>query len=153
MASFSCFTAGSVEEVVPLTLAVCLEDVSVLLLRGGLADGFLVKARGPVGGARSEADFGGGLRDRGSLEDRGGVRVRVRAEVWSLRGERDRERRDGGSSAVFVNSSYTCLGGAPEHQPRRDLCFSLLLFRSLSLLSLIPSCSTSLCLRAPLSCE
>lgn len=107
MASFPCFTAGSVDEVAPLTLAVGLEDVSVLL-RGGLDDdGFLVKARGPVGGARSEADFEGGLRDRGSLVDRGGVRVRVRAEVCSLRGERDRERRDGGSSAVLVRPPRT----------------------------------------------
>ena len=153
MASFSCFAAGSVEEVVPLTLAVGLESLSVLLLGGCLDDEFLVKARGPVGGARSEAGLEGGLRDRGTLEDRGGVRVRVRAEVCSLRGERDRERRDGGSSAVLVSPPHTYLRGAPMHQPRRDLCFSLLLLRSLSLLSLIPSRSASLGLRAPLSRE
>ena len=130
-----------------------LESLSVLLLGGCLDDGFLVKARGPVGGARSEAGFEGGLRDRGTLEDRGGVRVRVRAEVCSLRGERDRERRDGGSSAVLVSPPHTYLRGAPIHQPRRDLCLSLLLLCSLSLLSLIPSRSASLGLRAPLSRE
>lgn len=82
----------------PLVLAVGLEEVSAVG-GAGLAGGFLVEARGPVGGARSPAGFEGGLRERGGLEDRGGVRVRVRAEVWSLRGERERERRDGGSSA------------------------------------------------------
>lgn len=89
------------EEVVPLVLALGLEEVSVA--GGGLDGGCLVEARGPVGGARSLAGFEGGLRDRGGLEDRGGVRVRVRAEVWSLRGERERERRDGGSSAAIVS--------------------------------------------------
>ena len=91
---------------VPLTLAVGLEDVSVLLGGGLDDDALLAKARGPVGGARSEAGFEGGLRDRGFLVDRGGVRVRVRVEVCSLRGERDRDRRDGGSSATLVNSAY-----------------------------------------------
>ena len=91
------------EEVVPLVLVRGLEAVSALLGGGGLDDGFLVEARGPVGGARSLAGFEGGLRDRGGLVDRGGVRVRVRAEVCSRRGERERERRDGGSSVALVN--------------------------------------------------
>ena len=97
---------GSVEEVAPLGLEVGLEAVSALGgAGGGLEDGFLVEARGPVGGARSVTGFEGGLRDRGRLVDRGGVRVRVRVEVWSLRGERERERerRDGGSSVALVS--------------------------------------------------
>ena len=69
--------------------------------RGGLDGGFLAEARGPVGGARSVAGFEGGLRDRSGLEGGGGVRVRVRVEAWSFRGERD--RRDGGSSATRVS--------------------------------------------------
>lgn len=57
--------------------------------------------RGPVGGAVGRVGcFGGGLMDLGGLEERGGVRVRVRVEVGSLRGEADRllMRLDGGSS-------------------------------------------------------
>ena len=98
------------EGVVPFTLVVGLEEVSVVV-EGGLDGGFLVEARGPVGGARSLAGFEGGLRDRGGLEDGGGVRVRVRvrAEVLSLRGERERERRDEGSSAANVSLANTCL--------------------------------------------
>lgn len=118
-------------EIVPLVLVEDLGNGSAVE-RGGLDGGGLVVARGPVGGARSLTAFEGGLRDRADLDDRGGVRVRVRVEVWSFRGER--ERRDGGSS-------------------RRDLCFSRLLLRSLSLLSLAPSRSSSLCLRPPLSLE
>ena len=67
--------------------------------RGGLDAGGLVVARGPVGGARSLAGFEAGLRERAGLDERGGVRVRVRVEVGSFRGER--ERRDGGSSAAL----------------------------------------------------
>ncbi len=88
----------------PLVLVAGLGEESAVG-RGGLDGGILVEARGPVGGARSVAGFEGGLRDRGGFEDGGGVRVRVRLEVWSLRGER--ERRDGGSSAALVSLPRT----------------------------------------------
>ena len=62
MASFACAVRGSAEGLVPLTLAAGLEEVSAA--GGGALDGgFLVKARGPVGGARSLVGFEGGLRD------------------------------------------------------------------------------------------
>ena len=91
----------------PLTLAAGLEEVSSAGGGGALDGGFLVKARGPVGGARSLVGFEGGLRDRNGLEDRGGVRVRVRPDVCSLRGERERERRDGTSSVALVRLPRT----------------------------------------------
>jgi len=85
---------------------------------GDLEDegGGLVKPRGPVRGAparsRSGADFGGGLRDLVPLDDRGGVRVRVRVGAWSLREEAERlrgrsGRRDGGSSTFRFNEGLS----------------------------------------------
>ena len=71
---------GAFDEEVPLVLVACSGEVSTVG-RGGLDDGCLVKARGPVGGTRSLAGFEGGLRDRGALEWRVGVRVRVRVDV------------------------------------------------------------------------
>ena len=73
----------------------------------GLVGAGLVALRGPVGGAegrgRSVVGFEGGLGERVRLDVRGGVRVRVRVDVWSFRGEAERlrgrsGRRDGGSS-------------------------------------------------------
>lgn len=92
-------------EVVPLALVEVLGNGSAVE-RGGLDGGGLVVARGPVGGARSLTAFEGGLRDRAGLDDRGGVRVRVRVEVWSFRGER--ERRDGGSSTALGQVFRNC---------------------------------------------
>ena len=78
------------------------EDV---LAGGGAFEGAALVERGPVGGARSVGVFERGLRGGMGLEARGGVWVRVRVEVWSCRGER--ERRDAGSSVV--TSSHLAL--------------------------------------------
>ena len=120
---------------------------------GGLEDGggegedrgAFCEERGPVGGAVGRVGcFGGGLMDLGSLEERGGVRVRVRVEVGSLRGEADRllGRLDGGSSGCGVSSAVHKLVDT-VHSPRLGLCLCLLLLLSLSFLSLTPFRSPS----------
>ena len=93
--------------VVPLVFGTALGPESVVVVGwGALEGGFRIRARGPVGGARSCVGREGGGRDRGCcLDDRGGVRVRVRVEACSLRGERERERRDGCSSAASKRSA------------------------------------------------
>lgn len=111
---------------------------------GGAFEGGALAERGPVGGARLE----GGLGDRGGLDGRGGERARGRVVVWSFRGERERSSASSGSALAV---SFSCLESV--YQPRRDRCFSRLLLRSLSLRSLAPSRSSSLCLRPPLSLE
>ena len=59
----------------------------------GECRGAFCEKRGPVGGPVGRVGcLGGGLRDLGGLEEGGGVRVRVRVEVGSLRGEADRLR-------------------------------------------------------------
>ena len=92
--------------------------------------------------------------DLESLEERGGVRVRVRVVVGSLRGEADRlrVRLDGGSSGRGVSSSVHVDVDA-VHLPRRGLCRCLLLLLSLSLRSLTPFRSPSRCRLLSLSRE
>lgn len=99
MASFSLFLGGTVEEAVPLAWPLGFGDE--VLAGGGAFEGGGLVERGPVGGARSVGVPGRGLRDEKSVGARGGVRVLVRVEVWSFRGER--ERRDTGSSAATVS--------------------------------------------------
>lgn len=103
----------------------------------GEGRGAFCEERGTVGGPVGRVGcFGGGLMDSGGLEEGGGVRVRVRVEVGSLRGEADRLlwRLDGGSS-------------------RLGLCLCLLLLRSLSFRSLTPFRSPSRCRLLSLSRE
>ena len=92
--------------------------------------------------------------DLGGLEEWGGVRVRVRVEVWSLRGEADRlrVRLDGGSSSCVVSHSVHVAVEA-VHSPCLGLCLCLLLLLSLSLRSLIPFRSPSRCRLPSLSRE
>ena len=99
MAFFSFFIEGSVEAVVPLVWPLGFGEE--FLAGGGAFEGGALVERGPVGGARSVGVFERGLRGGMGLEARDGVRVRVRVEVWSCRGER--ERRDAGSSVVTVS--------------------------------------------------
>lgn len=89
------------EAVVPLAWPLGFGDE--VLAGGGAFMGAALVERGPVGGARSVGVFERGLRGGMGLEARGGVRVRVRVEVWSCRGER--ERRDAGSSVATVSQS------------------------------------------------
>ena len=92
--------------------------------------------------------------DLGGLEERGGVRVRVRVEVRSLRGEADRllVRLAGGSSGRDVSRSVRRDVDA-VYSPRLCLCLCLLLLLSLSLLSLTPFRSPSRCRLLSLSRE
>ena len=117
--------------------------------------GAFCEERGPVGGAVGRVGcFGGGLMDLGGLEERGGVRVRVRVEVRSLRGEADRlrVRLAGGSSGRVVGRSV-CRDIDAVYSPRLGLCLCLLLLLSLSLLSLTPFRSPSRCRLLSLSRE
>lgn len=121
----------------------------------GCVGGAFCEERGPVGGAVGRPGcFGGGLTDLRGLEERGGVRVRVRVDVGSLRGEADRlrVRLDGGSSGCVVSSSIY-VDVDTMHSPRRGLCRCLLLLLSLSLRSLIPFRSPSRCRLLSLSLE
>lgn len=121
----------------------------------GEGRGAFCEERGPVGGAVGRGGcLGGGLMDLGGLEERGGVRVRVRVEVGSLRGEADRlrVRLDGGSSGRGVSISVHVEVDA-MHSPRLGLCLCLLLLLSLSLLSLTPFRSPSRCRLLSLSRE
>lgn len=121
----------------------------------GAGGGAFVKERGPVGGAVGRAGcLGGGLVDFGGLEERGGVRVRVRVDVGSLRGEADRlrGRLDGGSSGCSISSSFYVDVDA-MHSPRRGLCLCRLLLLSPSLRSLTPFRSPSRCRLLALSLE
>ena len=117
--------------------------------------GAFCEERGPVGGAVGRVGcLGGGLMDLAGLEERGGVRVRVRVEVGSLRGEADRlrVRLDRGSSGRGVSSSVHVDVGTVQ-SPRLGLCLCLLLLLSLSLLSRTPFRSPSRCRLLSLSRE
>ena len=92
--------------------------------------------------------------DLGGREEWVGVRVRVRVEVGSLRGEADRlrVRLDGGSSGCGVSGPiYVDVDAV--HSPRLGLCLCLLLLLSLSLRSLTPFRSPSRCRLLSLSLE
>jgi len=125
--------------------------------RGDLDDGGgMAEPRGPVGGAPgrglSAAGLWGGLRDRVRPDERGGVRMRVRAGGLSLRGEAERlrgrsGRLDGGSSVERISNIHHSFGDMYDlYKPLRDLCLSLLLLRSSCRLSLAPSLPPSLSL-------
>lgn len=121
----------------------------------GEGRGAFCEERGTVGGPVGRVGcFGGGLMDSGGLEEGGGVRVRVRVEVGSLRGEADRLlwRLDGGSSGRGISMSVNVDVDAVQ-LPRLGLCLCLLLLRSLSFRSLTPFRSPSRCRLLSLSRE